>query len=335
MISVLVTGATGFVGSHILEAMNGRPGVRVIAACRDATRLPPSFHGEVRQGDLMDPAYQASLPEGVDAICHAAAWTSAWKHKKTSRIRFLEPTISLIDRASAAGVRRQIFLSSTSVAAPYASKDPMSRADDRRLGFWPHLQNVARIENHMRRSAGSGRQMVSLRVGTFVGRRYGIGVLSMLAPRLKSHLVPWVNGGRTHIPLVAGDDIGRAFLAAATSDLPMGYQAFNIVGPHSPTMREFIGFLSREYGLPMPHFGVPFAIAYPFARLMELMDAFVPWEPLVTRSIIHLIEETGATNGRATRILGYEPRIDWKSAVRDQMAEMKTRRAPMKMARPQ
>jgi len=102
-----------------------------------------------------------------------------------------------------------------------------------------------------------------------------------------------------------------------------------------PTVREVIDFLAEAYRLPRPHFGVPFAIAYPFARSMELLDPVVPWDPLVTRSIVHLLEETGATNARAAELLGYQPRVHWKDAIRMQMDEMATRQqTPMKMYKP-
>jgi len=68
---------------------------------------------------------------------------------------------------------------------------------------------------------------------------------------------------------------------------------------------------------------------------MELLDPLVPWEPLVTRSIIHLLEETGASNARATELLGYQPKVHWKDAIRTQMDEMARRqKTPMKMYKP-
>ncbi len=334
--TVLVTGANGFVGSHILEALTRREDIVPLAACRDRRKLPPGYSGAVREGDLRNQAYLQDLLGDVDVVCHAAAWTSAWNHAAESQRLFLEPSLALIDQVLRSGVSRFIFLSSTSVAAPHASSDPMSQADDdQRLALWPHLRNVARIERYLRDNAARTCTMITLRAGLFAGRRYGLGVLPLLVPRLRTHLVPWVNGGRTGMPIVAGDDIGEAFALAATAPALNGYQGFNIVGPTVPTAREVIAFLSTEYGLPTPHFGVPFAMAYAFARSMELLDRFVPWEPLVTRSIIHLLEDTGATNERAGTMLGYAPEVHWKEAIRMQMEEMAERqKSPMKMCRP-
>jgi len=92
--------------------------------------------------------------------------------------------------------------------------------------------------------------------------------------------------------------------------------------------------LHDEFAYPMPHFSVPFFMAYPFAWLMETVDPIVPWEPLIVRSIIHLLEETNADNKHASEILGYQPQYDWRDAIRLQVAEMSTRQIkPMKMAK--
>ena len=119
--TVLVTGANGFVGSHVLEALAQRADVRVIAACREGGQLAGTFAGEVRVGDLRDPGYLKSVVEGVDVLCHAAAWTSMWGQSENSRRLFLEPGLALIKTARAAGVKRFVNTSTTSAAAPKRS----------------------------------------------------------------------------------------------------------------------------------------------------------------------------------------------------------------------
>jgi nucleoside-diphosphate-sugar epimerase len=333
MQTVLVTGATGFVGSHVLEALAGREWLKPIAACRDPGRLPAGFKGEVRPGDLRDPEYRRTLVEGVDTLCHAAAWTSIWGHRADSERLFLAPSLGLIEAARAAGVRRFVNTSTTSAAAPPASADPQRPGIPR--AFWPHLCNVIAIEDALRRQASAQFQAINLRLGIFAGRRYGLGLLPVLVPRLKTRLVPWVAGGRTGLPIVDGRDIGQAFALAAGAEGLAPYESFDCVGPSIPLVREVIDLLHLEYGLPRPAFGVPFALAYPFAWLMETLDPLVPWEPLVTRSIVHLLEETGADQARAERLLGYRPVHPWQESVRAQLEEMRVREMrPMPLARP-
>lgn len=333
MQTILVTGATGFVGSHALESLNTLDDVRLIAACRDRRRLVAGFKGEVREGDVRDPDYLAHLFDGVDVVCQAAAWSSIWGHARQSRELFLRPSMALVEAALKAGVKRFVNVSTTSAAAPDHSADPMSRGIRRLL--WPHLCNVVGIEDLLRDRAAARMTVVNVRLGIFVGRRYALGVLPILLPRLKTHLVPWVAGGRTGMPLIDGRDAGQALALACTVPGLSGYQGFNAVGPEVPTVRQVIDYLHDEFGYPRPHFSVPFPAAYAFGWLMERLDPIVPWEPLVTRSIVHLLEDTGADNARAEALLGYRPRHGWREAIRLQLEEMAVRQTrPMPMARP-
>jgi nucleoside-diphosphate-sugar epimerase len=123
--TVLVTGATGFLGKAILAALRTRD-LRVIAACRNPLRLPHDFSGDVRVGDLTDPDYRVALVEGVDAICHAGTWGAFWGHAEAERRLFLEPALDLLDKASEAEVKRFLLASTVAVAARPAAGKPVS-----------------------------------------------------------------------------------------------------------------------------------------------------------------------------------------------------------------
>ena len=333
MKTILVTGANGFVGTHTLKTLIKLDGIKLIAACRDKSKLIHEFTGEVREGDFRDEDYLDRMLDGVDVVCNAMAWTALWGHKKHSQELYYDPMVKMIDKVIEKNISRFINVSTTSAAAPEKSSDAMSIGIPR--PFWPHLCSVIKIENYMRAKANTNTAMVNMRFGIFAGEHYGLGILPILIPRLKTHLVPWVAGGKTSLPIIDGVDIGEAMKCAAVTEGLTDYESFNIVGKEVPTVKEVIDYLHDQFDYPKPHFSVPFFIAYPFAWLMEILDPIVPWEPLVNRSIIHLLEDVSSDNNRATKILNYQPRHHWKDTVSKQVQEMiKLQKKPMKMARP-
>lgn len=331
--TVLVTGATGFVGSHTLSALQAMQGVKPIALVRDPGKLPPDYTGEVRRGDIRDRAFLMRALVGVDAVCVASAWTSAWGHPNESRKYLLEPTLALLDATVQSGIKRVVYPGSVTAGVLRRSAPNAMRGEPD--SAWPHMANVNRIEDHMRKLAARGTSMVALRLGHFVGEHYGLGMLPLLLPRLRSHLVPWVAKGRTTMPLISGRDVGRAMALAAVSERVQGFAAIDVVGKELPTGREVFRFLKEAYGYPLPHFGVSFGMAYGFARFMEAVSKLTPWDPFIARSIVLLLEETAPDNDMARRLLGYEPQVHWKDAIRAQLAEMQRDRiAGLRMARP-
>jgi len=333
MKTILVTGANGFVGTHTLKTLMKLEGIHLIAACRDRSKLISEFKGEVREGDFRDNDYLDTMLDGVDVVCNAMAWTALWGRKKQSLELYYQPVARLIDKVIEKGIERFINVSSTSAASPEKSSDAMSAGIPR--AFWPHLCSVIKIENIMRAKANNDTAMINMRFGIFAGEHYALGILPILLPRLKTHLVPWVAGGKTSLPVIDGRDIGEAMKCAAMAEELKGYQSFNIVGKDVPTVREVIEFVHNEFDYPKPHFGVPFFMAYPFAWLMEMIDPIVPWEPLICRSIVHLLEETAADNSRAAEMLAYHPNHNWREAVTLQIEEMnKLQKTAMSMARP-
>ena len=332
MKTILIVGANGFIGTHTIRFLQGQSDVKIIAACRDKSRLHGAFSGEVREGDLRDDAYLDTLLDGVDVVVDAMAWSSLWGQKNQSEQLFFKPTIRLIDRFLQSDATRFVNISTTAAAAPEQSSNAMAEGIIR--SFWPHMSNNIRIENYLREHITREKSVINLRLGIFVGEHYGLGVLPILLPRLKTHLVPWVAGGKTQLALADGRDYGQAMGRAALKEELEGFHSYNIVGKEIPTVREVILFLHNEFGVPKPHFSVPFWMAYQFAWLMEKIDPLVPWEPLIVRSIIHLMENTGATNDRASQELGYVPEHDWREAVRLQVAEMNIRqKKPMGMVK--
>ena len=218
-------------------------------------------------------------------------------------------------------MKKYINLSSTSTADAKEAVDSNSKGKFRSL--WPHLNNVVKIENYLRANTDEDFNVINLRCGLFTGKHYALGLLPILLPRLKTHLVPLVQGGNTQMPLTDGSDIAQAFVKATLSAKKFNsYEAFNILGKEVPKVKEVLSYLHEKHGYPYPHFSVPFFIAYPFAHLMEILDSVMPFEPLIVRSIVHLLEDTNTNNKKAKLLLGYEPKKEWRASVDEQIKEI-------------
>lgn len=320
--TILVTGATGFLGGHILTALRDLPGVTAVAAARDANRVPAWFTGEVHVGDLADPGYRREVVRDVDVILHAGTWSTFWGHAEAERRLFLEPSLDLVDQAVAAGVSR--FVAASTVALSTPAREGSLVADDStpvKRGYWPHLDLMVDVEDHMRAAAGDT-QMVSLRLGHFVGPGASLALVPALVPRLKTRLVPWVDRGRARLPLVSGEDMGRAFALAAVADGLGAFESINVLGAEQPTAREVFAFVAEQAGAPKPWYSVPVRAAFAFAALMEAVHPLTRAKaPFLTRALVHVGQNWHAADDAARTKLGYEGAVDWRDAARASIEE--------------
>jgi UDP-glucose 4-epimerase len=130
MSRVLVTGATGFIGSALCEQLAGA-GYAVRAALRNERAVPGSIAEKVITGDIASADLGVAL-EGVDAVIHAAARVHVLRDSPASSDLYartnIHGTSRLAQAAARAGVRRFIFLSSIKVNGEETSR--AYRADD-------------------------------------------------------------------------------------------------------------------------------------------------------------------------------------------------------------
>ena len=109
---VALTGATGFIGRHLLRELPKR-GYRIRVLLRRPTALPPEATGAV-VGDLARPQNMAAALAGVDAVIHSAGIAHAMSGVPQDDYRVLntEATIGLARAAEKARAKRFVFLSS-------------------------------------------------------------------------------------------------------------------------------------------------------------------------------------------------------------------------------
>jgi len=109
---VALTGATGFIGRHLLKELPKR-GYKIRVLLRRPTMLPPEASGAV-VGDLAAPRNMSDALASVDAVVHSAGLAHAMSGRPEDDYRAIntDATVGLARAAARAGVRRFVFLSS-------------------------------------------------------------------------------------------------------------------------------------------------------------------------------------------------------------------------------
>jgi NADH dehydrogenase len=217
-----VTGAGGYVGSHLVESLTGQ-GHEVVSLSR-----PLGFRlGEPpRPGDLA----------GLDAVIHAAYDFSARGWAEIERVNVMGSTL-LLDATIAAGVSRFVFLSS--LAAYYGCRSMYGRGK-------------VRVELEVLPRGG-----YVVRPGTIFGGKGG-GLFQSLANLVaRSSIIPLPDGGSQRLYLVHIDDLVGLLEKLIRLDLPDNRRLVTAACPEGRTLREILGVLAREQGvrrffLPVP-----------------------------------------------------------------------------------
>ena len=117
MRKILITGATGFLGSRAVEKMSTIKGLEILATGRTlkTQNISKKSNLEYVLGDLENTKFIDCLTNGIDAIIHTAALSSQMGNPKDFYSTNIEVTKNLLKAAKANGVKKFIFISSPSV----------------------------------------------------------------------------------------------------------------------------------------------------------------------------------------------------------------------------
>jgi nucleoside-diphosphate-sugar epimerase len=240
--TVLVTGATGFIGGRLAERLALEHGAEVRALVRNvaaAARLV-RFPVTVVRGDVTDPKALEAAARGCDLVFHCAYGTSgSQKHRAWVNT---EGTRRVLEAAQGAKADRLVALSTLMVYGQTGDGDLDEAAPRRRFG---NAYSDSKLEAE-RLALSSGFPVAVLQPTAVYGPWGGVWTESVLRG-LKAGRQILVNGGDGLANPVYVDDLVSAMLLAAVVDGAVG-EAFLISSDEPVTWREMYGRFERMLG---------------------------------------------------------------------------------------
>jgi nucleoside-diphosphate-sugar epimerase len=288
---IAVTGATGFLGRYIVDALLAR-GAHVIGVVRNPDRVPGlAARIELRRADLGDPAALARGFAGAAAVVANAALFSLgnlrWADHERANI---EGTRNVLEAMTHAGVRRLVHVSSVAVyrgrGRAIPEDHPQLGPDSRRTFTNAYAISKALSEQlAWEKARALGIAMTAVRPCAIYG---AFDPNFMRVIRRLMSLPVSVTPVLLRLPLVHAGDVAEAIARALERPVAVG-RAYNVTGAARP----FAEFLAawREAGGPAPRVAipipVPFAIGYDTSRA----EADLGWR---SRSYLDGLRETFA-----------------------------------------
>ena len=260
---VLVTGASGFVGSHLVRALV-EEGALVRAMVRTTSRLE-SLEGlpvEIVGGDLEHPESFPPAVQGAEVAYHCAAKVGEAGPLAAYRRANVRGTLELVRAAAAAGVGRFVYLSSSSVLGMVNHQGTTEDAPYLRCGD-PYADSKVEAEQALLEYCQrAGLPYVVLRPGIIYGPgdRY---ILPSLVRSLLRGRIFLINDGRGVLPCCYIENLVPVIVAAGRRPQALN-QIYNLTDARRVTAGEFIGTLAGILDVPAPEFSIP----YPAARAL-------------------------------------------------------------------
>jgi dihydroflavonol-4-reductase len=307
---VLVTGATGFVGSGVARALAAR-GCQVRALVRKGSPRTNLEGVEVEpvEGDMLDKASVERALQGARWLFHVAADYRLWAKDPQEIIRNnLAGTGAVMEAALAAGVERVVYTSSVATLKPRSdgtAVDETAPADMLTAVGAYKKSKVAAERLVERMVAESGLPAVIVNPSTPIGPRD-------IKPTPTGRVIVEAATGKipafidTGLNLAHVDDISQGHLLALDKGR-IGERY--ILGGQDVSLQQMLADIAGLVGRPAPKVKLPRAPLYPLAIAAEAVAQLTGKEPFVTVDALNMASHTMYfSSAKAEQELGYRAR---------------------------
>ena len=310
--NVLITGATGFVGRRLSEALR-QQGIEVTALvlATEASRVNGAFAYVV--GDITRPETLVEAVKGKDAIIHLAGAVGYGQDLELCREVNVGGTHFLAEAAVAAGIRRFIHMSSVAVYGRVAGVVLAEDAPMKKIGD-PYGDTKIEAETLLLSMARRGLLDLTVMRPTVI---FGPGddkFLPKLVENIRSGKAKVIGRGDNTVDLVHVDDV-VAFISLALSEAKTIGGTYNISAPNDCTWSELVALVSDELGQARPKGRLPYGAAWLVAGAMETLAKVTRKPPRLTRYAVRVIGRQYHYPASRAKLVGFVPQVDIRAGI--------------------
>lgn len=318
----LVTGATGFLGGHLVRHLT-REGHEVVALCRKPDAGLAATGAIEIVGDILDPASVKRAAEGCQGVFHCAGKVSRRPEDAEALYRAnVDGTKGVVAASREAGVKRVVHTSTSGTIA--ISKEPVvlsekSPAPLDLISRWPYYRSKLYSETFALEQNKDGLEVVSVNPSLLLGPGDIHGSSTSDVVQLLEGRAPFVPAGG--VSFVDARDVAPAMLAAMTRGAP---GARYLLTAANMTVDAFFGRVSRIADVPRPALRTPrsLSLAKVGVRLFDRAKKLLPLDGDLDATTAEMGQVFWYCDAsRAQKELGFAPR-DPNETLADTVADL-------------
>ncbi len=319
----LVTGASGLLGSHIVEQLvkRGRPVRALVRKSSDVSWLKGQGV-ELAYGDVTDKESLRTAMQGVECVYHSAARVGDWGPWPEFVAISIEGTRNVLDVVCELKIPRLIHISSISV---FGHPEGDGRVIDETA---PIGVNVYKWSYYTRAKVQAEKMVMEyyarhkipvtvVRPSWMYGPRDRAS-LPRMAKMIRTGKIKLVGPGDNKMNVTYAGNVAECCILAADKPESIG-QVYSACSDGDITQKQFVDLLAKELGYGPVTKSVPYKVAYSAAFVLELFGHLFRTKkpPMITRYAIWLYgRRTFFTPAKARRELGWTSTVGYEEGAK-------------------
>lgn len=313
--SILITGASGLLGSHVVKKLVQSTEKQIVLLVRteQQKKIWESFGLKTIQGDLENPQFRLEKELGINLILHIAAIAGDWVDKKMAYAVNVEGTKYLIREAEKIACKRFIYVSTIGV---YGHEKYFDASENKRRKtsyiYEKTKLDAEKFIEWYKKKNNTSMDFIIARPSSMYGEgdRY---IIPAYSKYLREGKMILIGGGKSLYPIMHASDAATALVKLLDGNYTngTGLTAFNLCDDSQISQKEFIELIKDQIGVEGELRSIPYMTAYVASMFFELKGKITHTTPRIFRKRVKYLGSTrNVSIQKAKEELGFKP--EWK-----------------------
>jgi len=317
---ILVTGSTGFIGSHLVEALiRGKKDVFCLIRPESKTQWIEGKKVTLVYGDYSDPLSLNRAVKGMDIVFHVGAciqasdWDTYFCSNTTCTTNLLQACVE-----ANPGLNRFVFVSSISAGGPSEQNALKKETDpDTPVSMYGRSKLLAEesIQKYKNRIP-----VVIIRPPNVLGTRQK--ELTFLLQLMKRRILPLIGSRKNYTSIIFVQDLVRAMILTTQDERAVG-EVYYVTDDQTYSWYEMLISLARGMGVYPFVIKIPYPVLYCIVAIMESVSRIFGKTPQSDRASLRMVRKYDwiYNSTKIQQNLGFKPQIRFEDGIRRIVAE--------------